>query len=505
MKKLHLLILVLCLFFTFMLTACDDGSYDDEYDEAGEALTAEDCYEDEIYDPETQSCYIDDGTTSSDNETSFADDEGALTAEDCYEDEIYDPETQSCYFDENTTFADEAPLTADDCYEEETYDPETQSCYIDIDCADDAECELILAELYGDEYALGDYEFLAMSEDDCLPGESYDASKQVCYIECDTDAECDQLASEIYAGLDSYFSDSYDGGSEAPSTQKPTSTDTNTATSATSSDLAGGDPELPSIARYTLDSKLNLQLVGLDESQPDSQINQARHQEIWAFLRQILPPNLLLSDVSEYHIFSDGVDETLAYVSPLNDDVNHWLIAIDIADAGTSGKVNKQDFVHTTIHEFAHILTLENDQVPPDTSLSAEESEAGTESDVALACTTYYTGEGCALSNSYINQFFTKFWADLYYNEFQDVEYAETDEEYEEKLYEFYENYSDQFVTEYAATNPGEDIAESFAAFVLQEKPTGNGIADQKIRFFYDYSSLVAMRTHIRSELARMK
>ena len=124
---------------------------------------------------------------------------------------------------------------------------------------------------------------------------------------------------------------------------------------------------------------------------------------------------------------------------------------------------------------------------------------------MARACTTFYTGEGCALSNSYINQFFTKFWADLYYNEFQDVEWAETDEEYEEKMIAFYDTYSDQFVTEYAATNPGEDIAESFAYFVLQDKPTGSSIADQKVRFFYDYPALVTIRNHMRSELARMQ
>lgn len=483
MKKLYTLILVLCLSFTFILTACDDGSFEDDY-------------------TEDTTTYDDGG--SYDNDTAIlTDDEGyALTADDCYEDETYDPETQSCSFNDAESYADEDyALTADDCYEDEIYDPETQSCLLDVDCAGDAECELTLAEYYG-ESELGEYEFFAESAEECLPGESYDAARQVCYLECDTVADCDQLAETIYAGLDVYFSDSYDGGSEPPSSKTP-KTPANNAT--IPDDLSGGDPELPTIARYLLNNNLDLQLAGIDESQPDSQINQARHQEIWEFLRRILPPALLLSDVREYHIFTDGVEETLAYVSPLSDDATHWLIGIDIADAGTSGKINTQDFVHTIIHEYAHILTLENNQVPPDTSLSAAEIEEGVESDVAQACTTYYTGEGCALSNSYINQYFTKFWADLYYNEFQDVEWAETDEEYEEKLVEFYDAHADQFVTDYAATNPGEDIAESFTYFVLQDKPTGNSIADQKIRFFYDYPTLVAIRTHIRGELARMQ
>ena len=56
-------------------------------------------------------------------------------------------------------------------------------------------------------------------------------------------------------------------------------------------------------------------------------------------------------------------------------------------------------------------------------------------------------------------------------------------------------------MTEYAATNPSEDFAESFMVFVLKEKPTKSTIADQKILFFYDFPELVEMRDFIRSNL----
>lgn len=447
MEDRQLLVLLLSFIFILTLTACGDEAYD----------------EDEPYSSEDTYAYDDD-----EDDDTFADDEG--------------------------------PLTEDDCYEDEIYDPATESCMLDISCEDEAECELILAELYSEE-DLTNIEFYAMSEDECLPGESYDPDEQVCYIECDTDEECSELAAEIYAGLDVYFTEDYAGGNG-----RSDNTFSQTSQTATDlpDDLSNGDPELPTIARYTLDNNLDMQLAGLDDSQPDDQIDQDRHEEIWTFLRRILPPTVMQSDVREYHIFSDGEDETLAYVAPLTDDLNHWLIGIDIADV-PDGKINSGDFVHTVIHEFAHILTLEDGQVPPDTSLSREQIEEGVESEVAESCVTFYSGEGCALSNSYINQFFSKFWADVYYNEFQDVEWAETDEEYEDNLYEFYNARQEWFVTEYAATNPGEDIAESFAYFVLQDKPTGNSIAEQKVRFFYDYPTLVAMRNHIRGELARMK
>lgn len=456
MKNQSLILLLFTLIFA--LTACGDETFeDDAFLDEEDGLTADDCFDDEVYDPETQDCYL-----AEDFEEASDENEGGLTAEDCYEDEIYDPETQSCIFE--------------------------------ISCEDDEECELALAELYTDE-ELANLEFLAMSEDECLPGELYDPEEQVCYIECDTDEECNQLAEEIYSGLDVYLVDSYSGATDAPSTKSNEPTEAEPVD--LPNDLSGGDPELPTIARYTVNDNLDIQLVGIDEAEAD---NEERYQEIWVFLRHILPPNIMKSDVAEYHIFTDGADETLAYVSPLADNANVWLIGIDIADAGQSGKINTPDFVHTTIHEFAHILTLEDDQVPPDTSRT-DDDEA---SDIELSCATFYTGEGCALVGSYINQFFNKFWADDYYNEFQDVLWAETDDEYYDNLYAFYETREDQFVTEYAGTNPGEDIAESFTYFVLQDKPTGNSIAEQKILFFYDYPAMVAMRNHIRGELARM-
>ncbi|MBK9051223.1 MAG: hypothetical protein IPL78_09985 [Chloroflexi bacterium] len=48
-------------------------------------------------------------------------------------------------------------------------------------------------------------------------------------------------------------------------------------------------------------------------------------------------------------------------------------------------------------------------------------------------------------------------------------------------------------MTDYAATNPAEDIAETFMAFVLEPKPNGDTIAEEKVLFFYQYPELVAI------------
>ena len=65
----------------------------------------------------------------------------------------------------------------------------------------------------------------------------------------------------------------------------------------------------------------------------------------------------------------------------------------------------------------------------------------------------------------------------------------------------FYRKYSDQFLTEYAATSPEEDIAESWAFFILSPKPEQNSIANEKILFFYEYSELVQLRQEILTRL----
>ena len=68
-------------------------------------------------------------------------------------------------------------------------------------------------------------------------------------------------------------------------------------------------------------------------------------------------------------------------------------------------------------------------------------------------------------------------------------------------LEDFYEVHQDQFLSDYAATSPAEDIAEAWAFFVLSPKPELNSIANEKILFFYEYPELVELRTQILKQL----
>jgi hypothetical protein len=67
--------------------------------------------------------------------------------------------------------------------------------------------------------------------------------------------------------------------------------------------------------------------------------------------------------------------------------------------------------------------------------------------------------------------------------------------------HDFYWLHANQFLTSYAAKNPEEDIAESWAFFILSSKPEPTSIANQKILFFYEYPELVTLRQEIRDRL----
>jgi hypothetical protein len=65
----------------------------------------------------------------------------------------------------------------------------------------------------------------------------------------------------------------------------------------------------------------------------------------------------------------------------------------------------------------------------------------------------------------------------------------------------FYDRHRDDFVTDYATTNPGEDLAETFTVFVMQDRPSGSTIADRKVLFLWNDPAMTALRDQIRTHL----
>lgn len=164
-----------------------------------------------------------------------------------------------------------------------------------------------------------------------------------------------------------------------------------------------------------------------------------------------------------------------AHVYPDDNDPTRWILGVGL------GLGDDLDYV--LIHEFGHLLTLQAEEVPPS-------SDTG-------SCLTYHTGEGCALRGSTMAEFVNRFWP----QEMRDAVEELYESEDEDAFEAFYQERKDQFVTDYAATNPAEDLAETFAHFVTEDRPTGDSIADQKVKLLWADPDLVELRTQIRSAL----
>ena len=226
----------------------------------------------------------------------------------------------------------------------------------------------------------------------------------------------------------------------------------------------------------------------------DEQDDLAAHQQIWDYFTALIPLEYRPT-IAEFSVTTDGVDNVLAAVAQTYDDPNLWGLEVDIADTA--------DYYYlsfTLVHEFAHLLTLAPDQVPPSMAIFNNPDDNDIYLEEVSACSTFFPGEGCSNPDSYINAFYEEFWVDIY-DEWNEINLIEDEDEYYTALDEFYYKYEDQFLTDYSATHPAEDIAEAFGFFVFAEKPNGDTVAEQKILFFYQYPELVELRESILANL----
>ncbi|KND47116.1 MAG: hypothetical protein AB199_01650 [Parcubacteria bacterium C7867-004] len=179
----------------------------------------------------------------------------------------------------------------------------------------------------------------------------------------------------------------------------------------------------------------------------------------------------------------------LAYVQTLASKDKSWQLSVNVNAVDLNNKKWTRDMAITLVHEYAHILTLNNAQMKKGKGLEASCLKVGD--------TFWVARYGCTKEDSYLGMFVKAFWtpADI-------MAYRAAQKKGDEAG--LYKGQNEAFVTPYAATSPVEDIAESFTDFVLQQKPVGTtSIRDKKIHFFYQYPELVKMRTQIRASISK--
>jgi hypothetical protein len=186
-------------------------------------------------------------------------------------------------------------------------------------------------------------------------------------------------------------------------------------------------------------------------------------RKIWDEIAALSPNNISDKYIESYELFDDANNDTLAFVDDA-DENGKWRIAVNV---GARKNESLREQKATLVHELGHIITLNRSQVVK-----------------ANSCPNLDLAEGCANANSYVNTFYNKYW--------KGVKAPATFS-------------ASKFVTEYAATEPVEDLAESFAFFVMEkdQDKLGNEVKDQKIKHFYQFPDLVAIRAEMREALGR--
>ena len=282
---------------------------------------------------------------------------------------------------------------------------------------------------------------------DCTHYEDYNWISGSCYFDCDTEKQCQALTEKVNQELDGYFEGSKSKLAPPVAVKQLTREETGSETNGTT---------------YTVQSDLSL---APKPSAPD--------QRLWDLFRKVAGDTDIRQYLQTFEVFSDTNNGSAASVWA-SQTGGKWHMNVNAAFAG-----DRKDLIHTMVHEYGHIVTLNVTQI------------AG----VGGSCPNYQIPEGCTKSESYINQFQRKFRAKFG----QDIP---LDGAGQEEVQSFYEVYKSDFVTDYAASNPGEDMAESWAFFVLRAKPAGSSGAEQKVQFFYSYLQLTQLREQIRGRLA---
>jgi len=211
-------------------------------------------------------------------------------------------------------------------------------------------------------------------------------------------------------------------------------------------------------------------------------------QDYFNTINNTLPKDLIDKYVVSLRLFTDGKDGDLGGLNQMNESVDSWQFDLDTADVNIYSKdsIKILDYTHTLIHEYGHLLTLNPSQIELTDDMIQDDNKG------------YLTSEGYALKDSYLGIFVKQFWDDELLLEWDNIDNKKNENKRVKLLYEFYLSHRDNFVTDYAAESPEEDIAEAWTFFVLSDKPDTNTVKNQKVIFFYQFPELVAYRQKMR-------
>lgn len=168
--------------------------------------------------------------------------------------------------------------------------------------------------------------------------------------------------------------------------------------------------------------------------------------EAWDHLATITPKDQLrdLALFGGFESTEEGDETTLAFVNPLDDDGTIFQMSVNLPSA----EEDENELQLTMAHEFSHVFA----------GLATQIDRFVAEDD----CDTYWNGEGCYVSDSLMFSWIQEFWTGGLIDEV-DPEQEASGESGEERC-----NLYPGFFGAYGASNPEEDFAEAFSAYVYQ-------------------------------------
>lgn len=201
----------------------------------------------------------------------------------------------------------------------------------------------------------------------------------------------------------------------------------------------------------------------------EAHIQDEKDAQVWAYLCAVLPAQAR-QKIAEFNLFSDGYSNILAYTTPIRDgegaaDNTRFSINIDYYDVFDENGAPRDwsKLTYTILHEYGHVLLEDETQI-----------------DLSVGTDTH--DPAGFVEGSFRKVFYDRFWKDLGVTAAAD--YAE---------------HPTSYVSRYGANYFHEDIADTFALFVLGAEPEGSTVAEEKLRFFWEDAGMTALRREIRS------
>lgn len=167
-----------------------------------------------------------------------------------------------------------------------------------------------------------------------------------------------------------------------------------------------------------------------------------------------------------------------AFVRPVDEGLTSWVLAVD------PGFDDSAELADTLVHELGHLLTLNARQV----DITHQDSPT---------CTTEPTSHGCSLPGSIYDEYVHQAWDPAVLDEWWQLYDRSNGELSAAELTRFHQRHADHFVEEYAASDPEEDFAATFAAWCLG-RPAATPPVQRKLAFLDARPELAGMTQRCR-------